>query len=82
MSNINTEVLETEILENAEITAEIDEHPDDTVVEKGLRKLNPKYKSKAEKKAERAALSELETEDYVPEEHEVSYKVSVDRKIY
>ena len=60
----------------------VDEHPDDTVVEKQLRKLNPKYKSKAEKKAERDALSELEYEGYVPEDHEMAYDVSVDKQIY
>ena len=51
-------------------------------VNKGLRKLNPKYKTKAERQAERDALSELETEDYVPEEHDPVYEVYVDKKIY
>ena len=60
----------------------IDEHPEDTVVEKGLRKLNPKFKNKAEKKAERDALSELEEEEYTPEEHEPVYDIAVDKKIY
>ena len=60
----------------------VDEHPDDTVVERGLRKLNPKFKNKAEKQAERDALSEMEGEDYVPEEHELVYDISVDKKVY
>lgn len=46
---------------------------------KGLRKLQ---KTKAEREAERAALSELELEGYVPEKHAPKYDVYVDKKIY
>ena len=49
---------------------------------KGLRKLNPNHRTKAEREAERAALSELEVEGYVPEEHDPVYNVRVDKKIY
>ena len=59
-----------------------DAHPQDNVVDRRLRKLNKNYKSKADRKAERAALSEMEGEDYVPEEHEPVYDVTVDKKIY
>lgn len=49
---------------------------------KGLKRLNPKFKTKEERAAERAALSEMEPENYVPEEHEPVYDISVDTKIY
>ena len=61
---------------------ESDVHEGDTAIDKRLRKLNKKYKSKAEKAAERAALSEMEFEGYVPEEHESVYDISVDKKVY
>ena len=51
-------------------------------VNKGLRKLNPKYKTKAERKAELAALSEVETPDYVPQEHPSVYDVTGNKKVY
>ena len=72
------EVQENQIVE---VEAEGPEKLEDKV-NKGLRKLNPKYKTKAERLAERAALSEMEGEDYVPEEHEPVYDISVDKKIY
>ena len=89
MSEIQTnEVLENEIeVRNAfEVTDEVQEESvaetSDSTMTKGLRKLNPKYKTKAERQAEREALSELEAEDYVPEEHEPKYDVHVDKSVY
>ena len=73
---------EGEIIEAETDSEEADEHADDNALDRQLRKLNPKYKSKGDLARARAALSELEYEGYTPEDHEAVYDVGVITKVY
>ena len=79
---VDAESLTVDSEDRALDTVSEEEHAGDNALDKRLRKLNPKYKSKADLKAEREALSELEHEGYVPEKHESTYDVAVDVKVY